>query len=54
MGRRPVPAAVVASTTMLAYRTVSALVFRDAQVTPPGLQTRKWRAATGSRRFPHR
>jgi hypothetical protein len=32
MGRRPVPAAVVASTTMLAYRTVSALVFRDAQV----------------------
>ena len=30
--RRPAPAAVVASTTMLAYRTVSALVFRDAQV----------------------
>jgi hypothetical protein len=31
-GRRPVPAAVTASTTMLAYRSVSALVFRDAQV----------------------
>ena len=30
--RRPAPAAVVACTTMLAYRTVSALVFRDAQV----------------------
>jgi hypothetical protein len=30
--RRPVPAAVVASTTMLAYRAASALVFRDAQV----------------------
>jgi hypothetical protein len=30
--RRPVPAAIVASTTMLAYRTVSALLFRDAQV----------------------
>jgi hypothetical protein len=30
--RRPVPASVVASTTMLAYRVVSALVFRDAQV----------------------
>ena len=30
--RRPVPAAVVASTTMLAYRIPSALVFRDAQV----------------------
>ena len=30
--RRPVPAAIVAATTMLAYRTVSALVFRDAQV----------------------
>ncbi len=30
--RRPVPAAVVASTTMLAYRVASALVFRDAQV----------------------
>jgi hypothetical protein len=30
--RHPVPAAIVASTTMLAYRTVSALVFRDAQV----------------------
>src|SRR6516165_8361522 len=32
-GRRPVPAAVVASTTMAAYRVTSALVFRDAQVT---------------------
>jgi hypothetical protein len=31
-GRRPVPAAVTASATMLAYRSVSALVFRDAQV----------------------
>ena len=31
-GRRPAPAAVVASSTMLAYRTLSALVFRDAQV----------------------
>ncbi len=31
-GRRPVPAAIVAATTMLGYRTVSALVFRDAQV----------------------
>ena len=30
--RRPVPAAVVASATMAAYRTASALVFRDAQV----------------------
>jgi hypothetical protein len=30
--RRPVPASVVASATMAAYRTVSALVFRDAQV----------------------
>jgi len=30
--RRPVPAAIVAATTMVAYRTVSALVFRDAQV----------------------
>jgi hypothetical protein len=30
--RPPMPAAVVASTTMLAYRAVSALVFRDAQV----------------------
>jgi hypothetical protein len=30
--RRPVSAAVVASTTMLAYRSASALVFRDAQV----------------------
>jgi len=30
--RRPVPTAIVASTTMLAYRTVSALLFRDAQV----------------------
>jgi hypothetical protein len=31
-GRRPVPPAVVASTTMAAYRVASALVFRDAQV----------------------
>src|SRR5688572_1771326 len=31
--RRPVPAAVVASATMVAYRVVSSLVFRDAQVT---------------------
>ena len=30
--RRPVPAAVVASATMAAYRTASALIFRDAQV----------------------
>ena len=30
--RHPVPAAVVASTTMLAYRSASALLFRDAQV----------------------
>ena len=30
--RRPVPAAVVAAGTMLAYRTASAAVFRDAQV----------------------
>jgi hypothetical protein len=30
--RRPVPASVVASATMVAYRTASALVFRDAQV----------------------
>jgi hypothetical protein len=30
--RRQVPAAAVASTTMLAYRVASALVFRDAQV----------------------
>jgi hypothetical protein len=30
--RPPVPAAIVASGTMLAYRVVSALVFRDAQV----------------------
>ena len=30
--RRPVPASVVASATMAAYRTTSALVFRDAQV----------------------
>jgi hypothetical protein len=29
---RPVPASVVASTTMAAYRVTSALVFRDAQV----------------------
>src|SRR5262249_51894414 len=32
-GRRPVRAAVVAGTTMAAYRVTSALVFRDAQVT---------------------
>ena len=31
-GRRPVPASVTAATAMLAYRSVSALVFRDAQV----------------------
>jgi hypothetical protein len=31
-GRRPVPAAVTAAATMLAYRSASALVFRDAQV----------------------
>lgn len=30
--QRPVPAAVVAGTTMFAYRSVSALLFRDAQV----------------------
>jgi hypothetical protein len=30
--RRPVPAAVVASATMLSYRVASALLFRDAQV----------------------
>ena len=30
--RRPVPAALVASTTMLAYRVISPLVFPDAQV----------------------
>jgi hypothetical protein len=30
--RRPAPAAVVASSTVLAYRTLSAMVFRDAQV----------------------
>jgi hypothetical protein len=30
--RRPVSTAIVASTTMLAYRTASALLFRDAQV----------------------
>jgi hypothetical protein len=30
--RRPVPASVVASTTMLTYRVLSALIFRDAQV----------------------
>jgi hypothetical protein len=30
--RPPVPAAIVASTTMLAYRVTSALLFRDAQV----------------------
>jgi hypothetical protein len=32
LGSRPAPAAVVASTTMLAYRVSSALLFRDAQV----------------------
>ena len=31
-GRRPVPPAVVAAATMLAYRVTSSLVFRDAQV----------------------
>jgi hypothetical protein len=31
-GRRPVPAAAVASVTMAAYRVTSALVFRDPQV----------------------
>jgi hypothetical protein len=31
-GRRPAPAAVIASTTMAAYRVASALAFRDAQV----------------------
>ncbi len=31
-GRRPAPAAVVASATMAAYRVASALAFRDAQV----------------------
>jgi hypothetical protein len=31
-GRRPVPAAVTASTTMLAYRMASAVIFPDAQV----------------------
>jgi hypothetical protein len=31
-GRRPVPAAAVASATMAAYRVTSALVFRDPQV----------------------
>jgi hypothetical protein len=30
--RRPAPAAVVAATTMVAYRTLSALVFRDSAV----------------------
>ena len=30
--RRPMPASVVAATTMLAYRVASSLVFRDAQV----------------------
>ncbi len=30
--RRPVPASVVAASTMLAYRVASSLVFRDAQV----------------------
>jgi hypothetical protein len=32
LGRRPAPAAVVASTAVVAFRVVSALVFRDAQV----------------------
>lgn len=32
LARRPAPAAVVASSTVLAYRSLSALVFRDAQV----------------------
>ena len=32
LGRRDAPAAVVAGSTVLAYRTLSALVFRDAQV----------------------
>nr|WP_244957269.1 hypothetical protein [Candidatus Frankia nodulisporulans] len=31
-GRRPVPGAVVAATTMASWRTLSALLFRDAQV----------------------
>ncbi len=30
--RRPMPASVVAATTMLAYRVASSLIFRDAQV----------------------
>jgi hypothetical protein len=32
MRARPAPAAIVASSTMVAYRSLSALVFRDAQV----------------------
>ncbi len=32
LSRGPAPAAVVASTTVLTYRTLSALIFRDAQV----------------------
>jgi hypothetical protein len=32
LSRRPAPAAVVASSTVLAYRSLSALFFRDAQV----------------------
>ena len=32
LSRGPAPAAVVASSTVLAYRSLSALVFRDAQV----------------------
>ena len=32
LSRGPAPAAVVASSTVLAYRTLSAVVFRDAQV----------------------
>jgi hypothetical protein len=33
LSRRPAPAAVVASSTVLAYRSLSALVFRDPQMT---------------------
>ena len=32
LSRGPAPAAVVASSTVLAYRSLSALVFRDAQI----------------------
>src|SRR5262245_47296675 len=38
--RRPVPASVVASTTMVAYRVASALVVRDAQVSLPAERVR--------------